>query len=165
MNQELIHVYFMPGMAASSSIFEYIKLPENKFKMHYLEWVIPHLEESIADYAKRMNDNIDYDNVVLIGVSFGGILVQEMSKHLKLRKLIIISSVKTRYELPKRMKLSRKIKLYKLAPTYLMSNVEVLAKYVFGKTHKCFLKKNGGYTFQKIEHFHFFQILRYENIC
>jgi len=136
MNQELIHVYFMPGMAASSSIFEYIKLPEGKFKMHYLEWVIPNREETIDVYAKQMIKKINHDNVVLIGVSFGGILVQEMSKHIKLRKLIIISSVKTKHELPKRMKLSRKIKLYKLVPTYLMSNIEVLAKYVFGKTIK-----------------------------
>ena len=41
MDQELIHVYFMPGMAANSSIFEYIKLPEDLFKVHYLEWEIP----------------------------------------------------------------------------------------------------------------------------
>jgi len=136
MNQELIQVYFMPGMAASPSIFEYIKLPEDKYNMHYLEWVIPNSGESISDYAKRMTNKINHDNVVLIGVSFGGILVQEMSKHIKLRKLIIISSVKTKYELPRRMKLSRKIKAYKLVPTYLMSNVEVLAKYVFGKTIK-----------------------------
>ena len=54
MSQELIHVYFMPGMAASPKIFEHIKLPENQFKIHYLEWMIPLEEESISDYALRL---------------------------------------------------------------------------------------------------------------
>ncbi|HMC02094.1 MAG TPA: hypothetical protein VKN14_13740 [Flavobacteriaceae bacterium] len=136
MNQELIHVYFMPGMAASPSIFEYIKLPEDQFKMHYLEWIIPFKGEPIGNYAKRMSQKIVHENVVLIGVSFGGILVQEMSKHIKLSKLIIVSSVKTKQELPKRMKLSRKTKAYKLIPTCLMSNFEDLVKYAFGDSVK-----------------------------
>ena len=134
MNQDLIHVYLMPGMAASPKIFEHIKLPENKFKIHLLEWVIPIENESISDYALRMNSCIKHDNIVLLGVSFGGILVQEMSKHMKVRKLIIISSVKTKHELPTKMKLAKTTKAYKLLPTQLISNLETLAKYAFGKS-------------------------------
>ena len=102
MNQELIHVYLMPGMAANSTIFEYIQLPNDRFKIHLLEWIIPLSDESIAQYAQRMAKNIVHDQSVLLGVSFGGILVQEMSYYLNLRKLIIVSRVKTRAELPKR---------------------------------------------------------------
>ena len=79
----------MPGMAANSSIFEHIQLPDNDFKMHFLEWVIPTKRESLVSYARRMVLKIEYPNVVLIGVSFGGVLVQEMSKQINLRKLII----------------------------------------------------------------------------
>jgi len=136
MSQELIHVYFMPGMAASPAIFEYIKLPDHQFKMHYLEWTIPIVGELISNYAKRMTERIKHDKVVLIGVSFGGILVQEMSKHIDLFKLIIISSVKTKYELPNRMKLSRITKLYKLVPTRVVGSLEALAKYAFGNSVK-----------------------------
>lgn len=136
MSQELIHVYFMPGMAASPAIFEYIKLPQHQFKMHYLKWIIPMSGESISNYAKRMIENINYDNVVLIGVSFGGILVQEMSKHISIFKLIIVSSVKTKHELPNRMKLSRITKAYKLIPTRLISSFEDLVKYAFGNSVK-----------------------------
>ena len=113
MNQELIHVYLMPGMAASPAIFEHLNLSEEQFKIHHLEWIIPNVKESINNYAKRMTEKIAHDNIVLIGVSFGGILVQEMSKHIKLRKLIIISSVKTKHELPRRMKLARYTRTYK----------------------------------------------------
>ena len=104
MSKEIIHVYLMPGLAASPLIFEYIKLPEEQFGMHWLEWIIPELDEPISAYAKRMTKQIKHENIVLLGVSFGGILVQEMSKHINLRKLIVVSSVKTKYELPKRMK-------------------------------------------------------------
>ena len=102
-----IHVYFMPGMAASSSIFERIKLPEEQFEMHFLEWVLPENKETLLDYAKRMAQNIKHENVVLIGVSFGGILVQEMAQFVSARKVIIISSVKSNKELPSRMKIAR----------------------------------------------------------
>lgn len=132
MGQEIIHVYFMPGMAASPKIFEYIKLPEGQFKIHYLEWIIPIDTESIAAYALRMAQHIQHTNIVLLGVSFGGILVQEISKHIKVRKLIVVSSVKSVNELPRHMLLAKITKAYKLVPTQLASNIDVLAKYAYG---------------------------------
>lgn len=134
MDKELIHVYFMPGMAANPSIFEHIKLPEDQFMIHWLEWIVPKRNESLSSYAVRMCENIHHQKPVLLGVSFGGILVQEMSKHIELRKLIVVSSVKNKYELPKRMKLARRTKAYKLVPPTLLENVDLLAKYAFGET-------------------------------
>lgn len=134
MNQEIIPVYLMPGMAANPTIFEYIKLPEDQFEIHWLSWKMPLKKESLQDYAKRMCEDVKHDNPVLLGVSFGGILVQEMSKHISVRKLFVVSSVKTKHELPKRMKLLKLTKAYKLLPTQLMGNIDLLAKYAFGET-------------------------------
>lgn len=134
MNQEIIPVYLMPGMAANPTIFEYIKLPIDQFEIHWLSWKMPLKNESLQDYAKRMCEDVKHDNPVLLGVSFGGILVQEMSKHISVRKLFVVSSVKTKHELPKRMKLLKLTKAYKLLPTQLMGNVDLLAKYAFGET-------------------------------
>ena len=128
------HVYFMPGMAASSAIFERIKLPEEIFEMHLLEWVLPNKNETLQDYAKRMALNVKEENAVLIGVSFGGILVQEMKQFLKVKKVIIISSVKSNTELPRRMKIAKTTKAYKLIPTQLFENIESLVKYTFGSS-------------------------------
>ncbi len=134
MSQELIHVYFMPGMAASPKIFEHIKLPENQFRMHFLEWAIPVDNEGFEDYALRMNEKITHNNVVLVGVSFGGVLVQQMDKTINARKLIIVSSVKSMFELPKRMILAKTTCAYKILPTQLASKIDVFEKYAFGKT-------------------------------
>ncbi len=135
-----IPVYFMPGLAASSTIFEKIKLLESEFEMFYLEWILPEINESLNDYAKRMAAFVKHDNVVLVGVSFGGILVQEMKKYLNTRKVIIISSVKSNEELPPRMKIAKSTKAYKLLPTGLMSNLDSLTKYAFGTMIKERLK-------------------------
>lgn len=132
----MTHLYLMPGMAANPSIFEHIKLPEDRFEIHLLEWQLPNPKETIADYAKRMAVLITHPDSVLLGVSFGGVLVQEMAKHVQLKKLMIVSSVKSKMELPRRMKLSRKLKLYALLPTRLIEDVDTLAKYAFGESVK-----------------------------
>ncbi|AXO79792.1 alpha/beta hydrolase [Olleya aquimaris] len=134
MSQQVIPVYLMPGMAANPTIFEHIKLPEHQYQIHWLEWKIPEKNESISSYAKRICQDIKHDNPVLIGVSFGGILVQEISKLINTKKVIIVSSVKTKHELPKRMKLLKATKAYKILPTQLLSNIDLLAKYAFGNT-------------------------------
>lgn len=128
-----IPVYFMPGLAASAEIFERIVLPEDVFEMFPLEWEIPLDKESLAQYAKRVTQKITHPNPVLIGVSFGGILVQEMAKFITARKVIIISSVKTNLEFPVRMKVAKTTKAYKLIPTNLLANVESLSKFSFGE--------------------------------
>ena len=68
----------------------------------------------------------------MIGVSFGGILVQEMAKYIDARKIIIISSVKSNLEFPRRMKVAKTTKAYKLIPMKLLMNIESLAKFSFG---------------------------------
>jgi len=123
----------MPGLAASSTIFERIALPVDVFEMIPLEWEIPLDNETLTEYAKRIAAKIKHANPVLIGVSFGGILVQEMAKYVNARKVIIISSVKSNLEFPRRMKIAKTTKAYKLIPMSLILNVESLAKFSFGE--------------------------------
>lgn len=129
-----IHVYFMPGLGASPSIFERIQLPSAVFEMHFLEWLLPKNEETLEDYALRMAKNVKHDNAILVGVSFGGILVQEMKAFLNTSKVIIISSIKSNEELPRKMKIAKITKAYKLIPTKLLKNIEVFAKFSFGSS-------------------------------
>ncbi len=124
----------MPGMAASSTIFERIKLPEDQFEIHLLEWFVPKNNQSLTAYAEQMAKNIKHENSILVGVSFGGILVQEMKQYVKPKKVVIISSVKSNAELPRRMKVAKTTKAYKLIPTKLFENIEVLAKFTLGSS-------------------------------
>ncbi|GEL09404.1 hypothetical protein SAMN05192550_1597 [Flavobacterium glycines] len=128
-----IPVYFMPGLAANPMIFERIKLDDALFDVYYLEWELPKYKEVLEDYAKRMALYVKKENAVLIGVSFGGILVQEMAKFLNVQKVIIISSVKSKLEFPKRIHFARKTLVYKLIPIRLILSFGKLAQFVFGE--------------------------------
>ncbi|WP_073369980.1 alpha/beta fold hydrolase [Flavobacterium fluvii] len=131
-----IPVYMMPGLAANSLIFENIKLPESTFEIHLLDWETPMGNETLSSYAERMAKLVKHEKAVLIGVSFGGVLVQEMANFLNLRKLIIISSIKSNLELPLPMKIAKTTKAYKLMPTSLFQNIEALVKLSFGNAVK-----------------------------
>ncbi|HBY68697.1 MAG TPA: alpha/beta hydrolase [Flavobacteriaceae bacterium] len=136
MTPEITHVYFVPGMAAGKEIFKNIRLPKSRFKTHVLEWLIPEKNESIELYAKRMADRVKEPNSVLVGVSFGGVVVQEMAQYLTLKNLIIISSVKSKKELPTRMKFARKTGVYKLIPTRSVLSADDLTKFSVGPRSK-----------------------------
>lgn len=135
-----IAVYFMPGLAANASIFERIALPENQFDTYFMEWEIPFKAETLKEYAQRISEKITHKNPVLIGVSFGGILVQEMAPFLEPKKIIIVSSVKSNLEFPTAFKLAKQTKAYKLLPTSLIANIDNLAQFTFGDKVKQRLK-------------------------
>lgn len=123
-----IPIYFMPGLAASPAIFENIRLSPDTFECFYLEWLLPIKNEPLAAYALRLTKNIKHDNPVLIGVSFGGVIVQELAKIIKVRKVIIISSVRCNAEFPRRMRFAKKTHVYVLFPTRLMQEIGWFAK-------------------------------------
>ncbi|PHR72253.1 MAG: alpha/beta hydrolase [Lutibacter sp.] len=130
-------MYCVPGLSASSKIFEFVKLPKEDFEIHLLEWLIPEsINETIEHYAKRMCETITEESVVLMGVSFGGVMVQEMSRIIHPKKIILISSIKNKSELPKRLKLAKSSRAYKLFPTKSITSIENFMSTVFGKMAK-----------------------------
>ncbi|PKP44126.1 MAG: alpha/beta hydrolase [Bacteroidetes bacterium HGW-Bacteroidetes-13] len=131
-----IPVYFMPGMSANPLIFEKIILPEDRFSMHFLEWKMPVVDEPLKIYSARIAQEITHENPVLLGVSFGGIIAQEISKIISIRKLIIISSVKSNREFPKKFKFAQLTRAHKLFPTGLIANMAILHNLAFGDNFK-----------------------------
>ena len=129
--KQTLPIYLMPGMAASPRIFEFIDLPR-EFEVVKLSWMPPFQHESLSEFAQRMCERVTHKNPILLGVSFGGILVQEMAKLIQCRQVIIVSSVKTKMELPRSMKLAKKTGAHKLLPTQWIKSLESLALYVFG---------------------------------
>ena len=131
-SRERIPVYFVPGLAASPEIFEHIRLPEDRFECRHLEWFVPDPAMTLREYAAQMARHVAHPSPVLIGVSFGGMLVQEMAEIVNPALIIIISSIKCNREMPRRLLVARYTKLHKLLPTRLVNNVDVLARYAFG---------------------------------
>jgi hypothetical protein len=164
---EKIHVYCMPGMAANSKIFEHISLPK-PYVIHLLDWIDPQQNESLQSYASRLCKKITHNKPVLIGVSFGGIIVQEMSRIISCKKVVIISSVKSYKEFPIHILLGRKSKAYKYFPTQWVDKTEDFIGFVFGpvlrkrmKLYKYYLSVRDKYYLDWALH-HFFQWEREE---
>ena len=130
----------MPGMSANPDIFEHLHLPEESYKMHWLSWIKPHKKEPLSQYSQRLCENVKHDNVVLIGVSLGGLIVQEMSRFITVKRLVLISTVKSKYELPPYMRFGRYTKLYKVLPNGLAKHFKKLEALPIGKSFKTRLK-------------------------
>ena len=118
----------MPGMSANPLIFKRIKFSDEKYEIHFLKWAKPVLNESIENYSKRLLDFIKHKNPILIGVSFGGLIVQEISKLIDVEKVIIISNIKSNRELPLYMKSAKFLKLYNYFPLKLFDDVFNISK-------------------------------------
>ena len=124
------HIYLMPGLAASPKIFEYIEFNPSTTELHYLEWIPPsHEKEPVDEYAGKYLDMIQHPDPVLIGVSFGGILVQEISQMIQVQKVIIISSIKSKQEMPKRLLFLKSFRVYKLFPSRRLSKIEDFTRF------------------------------------
>jgi pimeloyl-ACP methyl ester carboxylesterase len=107
-------VYCISGLGADERIFQKLQLPG--VKCQPLPWITPQSGEPITDYAKRMSAQITTQNPVLMGVSFGGMMALEISRHIPTAKIIIISSIKSGEELPGWMRLCGLLKLNRLVP-------------------------------------------------
>ena len=70
----------MPGLAASSLVFENIRLENPNYQLYRLDWIQPKKNESIKSYCHRLSKKIKHKQPILLGVSFGGIIVQELDK-------------------------------------------------------------------------------------
>ncbi|PUZ27264.1 Pimeloyl-ACP methyl ester carboxylesterase [Chitinophaga costaii] len=94
------HIYLISGMGADGRLFQKLRFPEN-YVVHHLPWLTPvSPDESIAAYAARFVEQIAYPNPVLMGVSFGGILSMEIAKQIPVKKVVLVSSIKSSAEKP-----------------------------------------------------------------
>ena len=128
-------IYQISGLGANQNAFKYLKInPE--FELVYLPWLQPELGETLADYSGRMAEKINTNETfLLMGLSFGGIIVQEMNRFLNPELNVLISTVKSRAELPMYMKISSKVNLQKLVPPKFISSDNGFSYVLFRKLY------------------------------
>ncbi|WP_264792789.1 alpha/beta hydrolase [Aureispira anguillae] len=91
-------VYLLSGLGLDPAVFKRLELKADE--IHHLHWLEPQKKETLAAYAQRMASGIPStnDSLILIGHSFGGVLMQEISTLVPTKKVILISSIKTKKE-------------------------------------------------------------------
>lgn len=124
-------IYQISGLGANQKAFKYLKLNPD-FEMVYLPWIQPEKGESLDHYAQRMAEKIDpTEDFILMGLSFGGIIAQEINRFLEPQQNLLISTVKTRSELPAYMKFSSKTNLHRLVPSKFISSDNGISYAIF----------------------------------
>ena len=104
-------IYCIPGLGFDNRIFS--KLNLQNYDVDYINWIEPTYQESWNSYAKRMAEVIDdSQKCVLIGHSLGGILSQEIASFKQIDKIILISSIQSRVELPFHFKIIQPLRLH-----------------------------------------------------
>lgn len=69
-----------------------------------MNYIVPEKNDSLQDYCKRLIEHYNFKpNSSIVGCSFGGIVASEISKLVAVDKVVLISSVKSKAELPSRM--------------------------------------------------------------
>lgn len=115
-----MNIYFISGLGADERAFSKLDFVL-QHKAIYLPWLpITSKSESIENYASRMAKDVLGPDPILVGLSFGGMMAMEIAKLIPVKKVILISSCKTKNELPTQLKLAGTLGLDHLIPSSLV---------------------------------------------
>ena len=106
-------IYLIPGLGADGRMYTpQLKVLRNAV---VLEHQRPLQGETLAEYARRLSGKIDTSEpFILVGTSLGGMISVEMAKVVNADKVILISSVKHRGEMPRWIRAMKHLRLHKL---------------------------------------------------
>ena len=136
-------IYIISGLGADKRMFQNFSF--EGFEVVHIDWILPLDNETLQNYALRISENISDENSILIGLSFGGILSVEISKIKKFKKVFLLSSAKTKFEIPFYYRVLGKLNLLRIIPSSILKKVNSLTYLVFGaKTNfeKKFFKRH-----------------------
>lgn len=109
-------VYLFPGQGSDARLFKHLQLPPG-YDTVYISYPVPDNHESLAAYALRFLEEINRSSpYILMGVSLGGMICTELSDTLDPLYTILISSAKSRKELPGRYTFQRYLPLNRIIP-------------------------------------------------
>jgi len=109
-------VYLLPGLGAKSDIYRRIRFPRD-YRIKAVEWLPPLPKESLREYAERLiRVYAIRPGNVLTGMSFGGIVINEISRLVPPSRMIFISTVKSGEEFPPWYRWAARAGLYRFFP-------------------------------------------------
>jgi len=128
----VVKLYLLSGLGADERVFTYLRL--NGIEQKHIRWIPPQKNEPISRYASRLLDQIEEKAPInLLGVSFGGIIAQEVAQYIDCQKLFIISSIKHPSEMPFSLRFLRKTRFDKFIRPGMLDWVKGLGwSYFFG---------------------------------
>jgi len=92
------NLYCISGLGADERIF--CKLSIKGIRLIHLPWMPFDKNDELPGYAQKMAAMVDEEEPMMLGLSFGGMLVTEIARSRKLKRAFLVSSAKGKHELP-----------------------------------------------------------------
>jgi pimeloyl-ACP methyl ester carboxylesterase len=127
-------IYLISGLGADERIFEFLDLGD--CEPIHINWIEPRQNETIKDYALRLRVQIETEKPLILGVSFGGMIATEIAKQIDYEQVILISSAKTKNEIPILYRLFGQISLHRFIPIKLFKQANFVTYWFFGMKTK-----------------------------
>jgi pimeloyl-ACP methyl ester carboxylesterase len=109
-------VYLIPGQGADERQFDLLNI-DPRIEVRHIEYFTPEKGWKMHEFAEALAQQIDTTGSYwIVGISLGGMLASEMGDFLNPEKIILISSAKSRRELPGRYTFQKYIPLHVLIP-------------------------------------------------
>jgi pimeloyl-ACP methyl ester carboxylesterase len=123
-------IYVISGLGVDESVFTNLSFGQSE--VVFLKWMKPSNNDTLNTYAKKLQSQIKDENPIIIGLSFGGMLAVEVAKLMTVHKLILLSSAKTKYEIPWYYRWPAKLYLHYVIPISLLKKANFISYYCFG---------------------------------
>ncbi len=124
-------IYFISGLGADEKVFQYLDLSFSN--PVFIKWIPPLPNETLGNYAARLKEQFIHDaNPFIIGLSLGGMIAVEIAKSIPSAKVIIVSSAKTKGEIPSYWKVLQYIPVYKILSPRLIKRSSAIQQYFLG---------------------------------
>ena len=126
-----MRIILIPGLGYNCRIFENLDLSD--FDKQCLNWIEPFPNEKLREYSQRIFNQIEnnHEKLIIIGHSFGGIVAQEIASFERIDQIILISSIKSRKEMPWHFKIVKSLFLHK----FFTKQMSIKTVNFWGKTH------------------------------
>lgn len=126
------NIYLIPGLGADQRLFENYDFPG--YSVQVVDWITPQNEESLTHYAERLASAIPEHDPMLLGVSFGGMLANEIARHKPNACIILLSSVPHHGGLPRLLRWAAASGIIHWVPKRLLQQPGQIANLLFGVT-------------------------------
>ncbi|WP_181305556.1 alpha/beta fold hydrolase [Rufibacter sp. XAAS-G3-1] len=125
-------LYLLSGLCADERLFQFLQLAHPN--PNVIQWIIPEPQDNLATYATKLIRQIEpnQEPPILIGLSFGGMVIQEIAKQIPVTRLILLSSLANTRELPLHYRAAGFLQLQKWLPLGWFKHWMAPANWIFG---------------------------------